>query len=355
MGRPGVTYSDVAKAAAEIIEQGIVPTIERIRLKLETGSYTTLGVFLKEWKAKQALQQQYAANGKLPDELVTAVQKVWEVVNEKAEKEILKIREETASAQQPLQQEIFQQKQTTIKMQNAYNELNEKYRVLSNDKSALEQVIQEQKIQQASLLAIQNNFEGQLLEKQARIDELNHLNQQVQNNLEHYRQASREQRLLEQQQYEARQNELEKRNHKLQENWTTILTENTKLKSEFEQLSFVHVKLKNDYSDIQKSHLEKTEKLSEIRHLMSEKMNLLQLVNDQKKIDKEKIEAQQDKIVELEKISAALAEKNKSQEEKTKELISQNKTLAHEKWLLDSEKSRLVAQVEKITKSVARV
>ncbi len=71
-------------------------------------------------------------------------------------------------------------------------------------------------------------------------------------------------------------------------------------------------------------------------------MNLLQLVNDQQKADKVKIEIQQNKIIDLEKVSAALTEKNKSQEEKTKELISQNKTLAHEKWLLDSEKTRLI-------------
>ena len=75
------------------------------------------------------------------------MQKVWEVVNEKAENEVLKIREKTASDQQIWQQEMLQQKQTTTKVQNSYNELNEKYRVLSNEKSALEQIIQEQKIQ----------------------------------------------------------------------------------------------------------------------------------------------------------------------------------------------------------------
>jgi len=353
MGRPGVTYTEVAKAAAEILAQGGLPTIERIRAKIETGSYSTLGALLKEWKAKQALQQQYAANSQLPDELIAAVQKVWEVMNEKTEKQLTKLREDTAVDRQTLQQEILQQKQITVKTQAAYQELNEKYRSLGNEKSALEQALQEQQIQQASLLATQNSFEKQLLEKQARIDELTRLNQQVQNNLEHYRQASREQRTLEQQQYETRLNELEQRNHKLQENWTTILTENTKLKSEFEQLFLAHEKLKSDYLGIQKDLLEKTEKLADMKHLIAEKITLLELVHTQQKVDQEKIEAQQNKIIELEKTSAASIEKNRLQEEKINDLVSQNKTLAHEKWLLDSEKARLIAQIDRMAKGTA--
>src|SRR5436190_21799794 len=57
MGRTGITYENVAKAAAEILAEGAIPTIERIRVKLETGSYSTLGTLLKEWRAKHALQQ----------------------------------------------------------------------------------------------------------------------------------------------------------------------------------------------------------------------------------------------------------------------------------------------------------
>jgi hypothetical protein len=351
MGRPGVTYAEVAKAATEILEQGFAPTIERIRAKLETGSYSTLGVLLKEWRAKHALQQQYSANSQLPDELVTAVQKVWEVINEKTENQLIKIREETESDRQTLHQEINHEKQKTTQAETAYRELNEKLRVSSNEKSALEHALQEQHIHQASLLATQKSFENQLSEKQARIDELTRLNSQVQNNLEHYRQASREQRLLEQQQYETRLNELDQRNHKLQENWTTILTENTKLKSEFEQLVLTHEKLKKDYSALEKDQIEKAEKLSEMKQLLAEKIQLIELVSAQQKSDQEKIETQQYKIIELEKMLASSTEKNKGQTEQIKELASQNKLLAHEKWLLDCEKVQLIAQVERLVKA----
>lgn len=350
MGRPGVTYADVAKTAVEIIEQGNVPTIERLRAKLETGSYSTLGSLLKEWKAKQALQQQYSANSQLPDELITAVQKVWEAVNEKTESQILKIEKARVVESQTLQEDIAQQKKIAAALQNSYQELNEKHRTLFNERTALEQALQDQKIQQATVLATLDGLEKQLLEKQSRIEELARLNQQAQNNLEHYRQASREQRLLEQQQYEARQDELEQRNHKLQENWTAILTENTKLKNEYEKLFLSHEKLKNDHSEIQKKLDERTEKLAEKGHLLGEKNTLLQVVESQQKINQEKIEVQQNKIIELEKITAASAERNKQHEEKIKELNAQNKILAHEKWILDREKAELITQVEHITK-----
>ena len=83
------------------------------------------------------------------------------------------------------------------------------------------------------------------------------------------------------------------------------------------------------------------------------KSNLLQLAQAQKKIDQEKIDVQQNRIIEVEKISAATAEKNKLQEEKIMELLSQNKTLAHEKWLLDREKVQLISQIENTTRRVA--
>lgn len=276
---------------------------------------------MKEWKEKQALQQQYAANSNLPDELVTAVQKVWETINEKTNHQVEKIRQESATDQQLLHQEIAAQKQEMSKRHLSYGDLNEKYRILSNHQSALEKALQEQAIKEAILLETHHSFEKQLAEKQDRIEELTRLNQQIQNNLEHYRQASHEQRLLEQQQYEARHNELEQRNHKLQENWTTVLTENTRIKSQFEQLFLINEKLQSDYAITQNELGKKIEQLNLTNNLMIEKSTLLQWIQAQQNRDRAKIDAQQNKIIEAEKIAAATAEKNKLQEEKNNRII----------------------------------
>lgn len=52
----------------------------------------------------------------------------------------------------------------------------------------------------------------QLQDKQERIDELHRLHAQVQINFEHYRESAREQRLIEQQQYEQQKQELQVEN-----------------------------------------------------------------------------------------------------------------------------------------------
>lgn len=161
-------------------------------------------------------------------------------------------------------------------------------------------------------------------------------------NFKLFTQASREQRLLEQQQYEKRHNELEQKNHKLQENWMNILTENTQLKSEREQLHTAQEKLTKDYSTLRKNFDNIQVQLTEAKQLASEKQQLAQHWQVQCQISQEKGENQQIKIIELEKCTAAFSKKIKLWEEKIAELTSHNKMLAHDKWILDQEKAQLM-------------
>jgi chromosome segregation ATPase len=93
------------------------------------------------------------------------------------------------------------------------------------------------------------------------INELQRLNQQVQNNLDRYREASREQRVKEQQQYESQIKYLEQSTQQyLQEN--SHLKEQSKFNREqLDQLRNDHEMLKNQYQIIiaklndMKSHL----------------------------------------------------------------------------------------------------
>jgi len=53
MGRPGVTYLDIIKAATQLVEQGQYPSIEAVRHILSTGSNGTINRYLKAWRDKQ--------------------------------------------------------------------------------------------------------------------------------------------------------------------------------------------------------------------------------------------------------------------------------------------------------------
>lgn len=53
MGRIGITYSDVAKAAEKLTEQGLRPTVDAVRAELGTGSKSTIVPHLRRWRSKQ--------------------------------------------------------------------------------------------------------------------------------------------------------------------------------------------------------------------------------------------------------------------------------------------------------------
>ena len=50
MGRPGITYEEVAQTAELLAKKGINPTITQVRDKLGTGSRSTIHQHLTEWR-----------------------------------------------------------------------------------------------------------------------------------------------------------------------------------------------------------------------------------------------------------------------------------------------------------------
>lgn len=89
MARAGVTYTEVAKAAETVKQQGFEPTVDRVREKLGTGSKSTIGPHLKQWKSANLGE---GAIPSLPDELLRTVKSLHESIQGNAE---LKIKEVT--------------------------------------------------------------------------------------------------------------------------------------------------------------------------------------------------------------------------------------------------------------------
>lgn len=89
MARSGVTYTEVAKAAETVKQQGFEPTVDRVREQLGTGSKSTIGPHLRQWKS--ANLGEGAISG-LPDDLLRTVKSLHESIQGDAE---LKINEVT--------------------------------------------------------------------------------------------------------------------------------------------------------------------------------------------------------------------------------------------------------------------
>ncbi len=78
MGRAGILFSHVAKAAAKLVEDGKNPTVDNVREALgSTGSKSTIAPMLKRWKAEHAEDVVEAELG-VPAELLHAIKGVYD-------------------------------------------------------------------------------------------------------------------------------------------------------------------------------------------------------------------------------------------------------------------------------------
>ena len=110
MSRNGITYHDVARCADELTASHEDPTIERIRIRLKTGSNSTIGTHLRAWRARQDPLLQIATKEKIPEELIVLLKGLWERVMTQAETQVDAIKQD---AQQDLsqRQQVIQQLQ----------------------------------------------------------------------------------------------------------------------------------------------------------------------------------------------------------------------------------------------------
>lgn len=56
MARQGISKAQVYTAAAELREEGIAPTVQAVRERIGSGSYSTINTHLADWKAENAAQ-----------------------------------------------------------------------------------------------------------------------------------------------------------------------------------------------------------------------------------------------------------------------------------------------------------
>jgi len=121
---------------------------------------------------------------------------------------------------------------------------------------SLEQAIIELKKQNVLLESKAEALTQQIKDRQAHIDELNRLHKQVQINLEHYQESSREQRLIEQQRFEQQQHQMAQTINQLEQKLISHRQEQTILNAKLNQTHQEKESIQNS-NDILRSQLEK--------------------------------------------------------------------------------------------------
>lgn len=352
MARPGVTYTEVANAASQLHNNNQSPTIERVRIILGTGSSTTISNHLKKWKESQDAVGQISLRENLPQELIALLKNLWDQVILQSDESINAIKLENQQIITELQTDIEKYKNNNQRWQKLHDGWLVNKTQLTNDKITLEQALEFSQKENTALNSKVDAQVKQLQDKQERIDELNRLHKQTQENLEHYRESTREQRLLDQQQHEEQkqqlQSEIKKSNEQL-----VFLRENIAL------LQQKHQTLSQSYTALDKDH---AQTLVEQQQLTAEIQKIEKVKNDylasSQHYQKGYEELQKDinnsnnALLLAQSETKLLSQKLMDAQQMLASLQDQNRLLDHDKWALAQEKSQLEGQLKQMQKTV---
>jgi len=105
MARPGVNYETVKQTAIKLLSQGTVPSVQKIRENLGTGSNTTIAVHLKVWRKEHKSKEIHHLPANMPKELVSAIEVLWQTAMEHAQSELVVVKQDLDQRREQMQQE----------------------------------------------------------------------------------------------------------------------------------------------------------------------------------------------------------------------------------------------------------
>jgi chromosome segregation ATPase len=209
MARTGVTYFDVSKAATKLVEQDKNPTVDSVRGELGTGSKSTIGPLLKEWKSKQEGWQGVKETG-LPTALISSVKGLYEGLQEEAANKVKEIKE---SAMQKVNAANTQAEEANSKARALAREVTELKEALASSKqnnAALSRALQEEgqsrKVSDIYLKSAKEIIES----NKSEIEKLDRANQSAQGNIGRLMAAAKKQKQEDQDSFDQMRSALER-------------------------------------------------------------------------------------------------------------------------------------------------
>lgn len=308
MARAGVNYIHIAKAAEAIKENGLEPTVDRVREQLGTGSKSTIAPLLKQWKAKN--EDSGDVSG-LPSDLVEVVKSLYERVQQEAESKIEEASSGFNETISGLNEELAGVEQQNLQLTGQNNELTLSNKVAIEELETLRaQVIKYQ-------LEAANNT-STLADLKTQIKEAKEENRAARESLEHYQTRVAEERHALNQQQQKLVQQLQEQARQL----STQLSEvNTKLHSQQQLLNEKEKEFHTVLSEKQQLENELANKLSLLDELRAKVTvnveNYEQLSRNYEKIQKDHDKVSIDKLSALKKVELL----NKSLDHKQSELI----------------------------------
>lgn len=204
MARAGILYSDVARAAAKLVEDGKNPTVDSVRDALGgTGSKSTIAPLLKRWKTEHQ-EQVIQAEAGLPPSLLAAVKGLHQHMQAEFAQQLeeaTRRHAETLQAAAEREQKLHTEHQATLGANAALAA------DLARAREALAQLQTSHHAQSLALATVRAENAGlqqRLADRAAEVATLDHQLTQARAQFEHYQDATAAQRTEERQGYEQR-------------------------------------------------------------------------------------------------------------------------------------------------------
>ena len=251
MARAGILYSDVVRAATELLAAGKTVTVDNVRKAMgDTGSKSTIAPYLKQWKESQEGEARLQQAG-LPEGLLNQVKALYVTLKEDAalhmqaqEAEFAEKEADFASQRAAWQAEQQQLHATTEQLRTELAEWRQSARDAEKQCAHMSKSLQQL---QAEHQALTQRF----TDKEQQLTELKQQNTQQIRQFEHLQQAALTQRQEERASFEARSSQLEaqlqqarQQQQALQEQFARQSSEQSSLMQLYEALLNSHQQLK---------------------------------------------------------------------------------------------------------------
>lgn len=350
MARAGITYGQVVEAANQLKAAGKNPTIEQVRAILKTGSSTTISNHLREWKERESDVSLLSSKENIPEELVGTLKGLWSRVRDKAQESIDVMQTEHKAYKEEIEAELAKYKTNNQRWQSMFNQWTKEKEHLEFEKEEHLTTIKAQDAKIQELAADDRAHRQHLQEKKDHLNELQRLLKQTQSNLEHYRESTREQRLIEQREFQKQKQELTqdlqhmtKERNQLKDNFLELKQIEKQLLAQLKQATNDTQKLRQSFEETQRQNQKFAIQL-EAERKESERLN------KQLKTLENRLDQQANDIVEY-KTQIKLLSKDLTKETKQLQIMSdEKKALAHENWILHKEKSQLEGEIKRLDK-----
>ena len=351
MARTGVTYFDISQAATTLSDQGREPTVDTVRALLGTGSKSTIGPLLKQWKAKFAGVVNEEKSG-LPRELLATVKGLYEGMQQQAHAQIEAIQVQGRAAieqARKIQHELEQRNRVT---EEALTQLRTEHAQVLSERNEQRIALTEAQQVNAVLHSQSEALEQRLKDKTHETAGLKEQLELAQRNLEHYRESVREQRDQERMEFDRQLRQHEQSLREAREEFKALRVEQERAVREHTQVLASRDHLRTESVSLHARGEKLAATLQERQQLFAKLEDRYATLEQSHGVAVKRIEQFELQMVGLEKAAAVDLEKIRGLDTALKIAKDEIEDLRHENSSLGQEKAMIAGQFKQLQQSL---